>query len=235
MHPFIAIAVGGSVGAIARFWVAQQVYGWMGRDFPHGTLFVNVSGSFLMGLLTELMVQRFAVAPEYRAAILVGFIGAYTTFSTFALETLMLFDEGSLLKAFLNILLSTGLCLLATWVGLSWGRSLFTGESVPLSAQTLAQSGWLAGWILAFGLVVLATLTFHRLDWPAPWRVVALILFLGGMTVASTLWFTFRLAVIRLESGDIVTAFSLNGLCAAVVIGLATQTGNWLWQHIPSR
>jgi len=111
MKELIAIALGGSLGAVTRFLVANGIYAVLGRSFPHGTLFVNVSGSFLMGLLTQLMLQRFAMAVEYRAAILVGFLGAYTTFSTFALETLYLFEEGCLLKAFLNIFLSAVLCL----------------------------------------------------------------------------------------------------------------------------
>ena len=80
MHQLIAIALGGSAGAVVRFLVASGIYGWLGRGFPYGTLFVNVSGSFLMGLLTELMLQRFAVAAEYRAAVLVGFLGATRLF-----------------------------------------------------------------------------------------------------------------------------------------------------------
>jgi CrcB protein len=131
MNQLIAIALGGSVGAVTRFLVANGIYGVLGRSFPHGTLFVNVSGSFLMGFLTTLMLQRFSMAVEYLAAILVGFLGAYTTFSTFALETVNLFEEGSLLKAFLNIFLSAVLCLVAVWFGLVWGRTLFSGDIYP--------------------------------------------------------------------------------------------------------
>jgi CrcB protein len=131
MRQLIAIALGGSVGAITRFLVANGIYAWLGRSFPHGTLFVNVSGSFLMGFLAELMLQRFPLAVGYRAAILVGFLGAYTTFSTFALETLYLFEEGSLLKAGLNVFLSAVLCLVAVWVGLVLGRQLFANDLYP--------------------------------------------------------------------------------------------------------
>lgn len=129
----VAIALGGAVGALVRFWVSNGLYGWLGRDFPHGTLFINVSGSFLMGFLTVLMVQRFALTVEYRAAVLVGFLGAYTTFSTFSLETLVLFEEGSAFKAALNILLSVILCLAAVWVGAVLARRLAVGEIVALS------------------------------------------------------------------------------------------------------
>jgi CrcB protein len=128
-----AIALGGAAGALARFWVSNGLYGWLGRDFPHGTLFINVSGSFLMGFLTVLMVQRFALAAEYRAAVLVGFLGAYTTFSTFSLETLALFEEESLLKAALNVLLSVVLCLAAVWVGTVLARRLAVGEIAALA------------------------------------------------------------------------------------------------------
>ncbi len=98
MNQIIAIVAGGSVGALARFWIANLVYDWLGRGFPHGTLLVNVSGCFLMGLLTELMLQRFAMTAEFRAAVLVGFLGAYTTFSTFAIETLIFSSKANRLR-----------------------------------------------------------------------------------------------------------------------------------------
>ncbi|NJD07748.1 MAG: fluoride efflux transporter CrcB, partial [Methylococcaceae bacterium] len=117
MTQVIAIAGGGALGALLRFWVANGIYAWLGRGFPHGTLFVNVTGCLLMGLLTELLLQRLPAAVEYRAALLVGFLGAYTTFSTFAIETLALFEQGSHWKALLNILLSVLLCLVGVWIG----------------------------------------------------------------------------------------------------------------------
>ena len=89
MNQLIAIALGGGCGAVVRFLISSGLYQWLGRGLPYGTLVVNVIGSFLIGLLTEaLILQRLSFSLEYRAAILVGFIGAFTTFSTFSLETI---------------------------------------------------------------------------------------------------------------------------------------------------
>ncbi len=83
MNQLIAVALGGACGAVVRFLMSSGLYHWLGRGFPYGTLVVNVVGSFLIGLMTEsLILQGVAISLEYRAAILVGFIGAFTTFST---------------------------------------------------------------------------------------------------------------------------------------------------------
>ncbi len=124
MLQLAAIAGGGAVGALMRFWVAGWVYGLLGRGFPWGTLVVNVSGSLLMGFLYVMLVERLAVAAEWRALLLVGFLGAFTTFSTFSLETLSLIEDGQLLRAMMNVLLSVVLCIVAAWVGMVLGRQL---------------------------------------------------------------------------------------------------------------
>lgn len=124
MLQVVAIAGGGAIGALTRFWVSSGVYRLMGRDFPWGTLVVNVIGSFLMGFLFVLFIERLAAAPEWRAAVLVGFLGALTTFSTFSVETLTLIEQGFLLKAFLNMTVSVWVCVLVCWVGFILGRSL---------------------------------------------------------------------------------------------------------------
>jgi CrcB protein len=124
MLQLIAIAAGGALGALARYGVANAVYAWLGRGFPWGTLAVNLLGSFLMGLLFVLLIERLSWAPEWRGAILIGFLGAFTTFSTFSIETLNLLEEGAMLTAFLNMVVSVWLCILVCWVGIFLGRSL---------------------------------------------------------------------------------------------------------------
>ncbi|PCJ30077.1 MAG: fluoride efflux transporter CrcB [Gammaproteobacteria bacterium] len=124
MQQLLAIAGGGALGAVLRFGLSSQIYRVFGRDFPYGTLAVNVLGSFVMGLLFILMVERNLLSAEWRGAIIIGFLGAFTTFSTFSMETLTLLESGELSRAALNIVLSVGLCLAATWIGLMIGRQI---------------------------------------------------------------------------------------------------------------
>ena len=120
----IAVAAGGACGALMRFWVSTGVYALLGRAFPWGTLAVNVLGSLLMGFLSVYLIERANLSPEWRAAILVGFLGAFTTFSTFSLETFNLIDDGALLRATINMAGSVLLCVFAAWMGVILGRSL---------------------------------------------------------------------------------------------------------------
>jgi len=120
----LAIAGGGAVGAVARFLVSTGVYRLLGRDFPWGTLAVNLLGSFGMGLLFVLLLERSLASPELRAAILIGFLGSFTTFSTFSFETLTLVEQGEVLRALLNVALSLLLCVAACWAGIIAARAL---------------------------------------------------------------------------------------------------------------
>lgn len=124
MWHIIAIAGGGAFGALARFGVSNGVYRLLGRDFPWGTLAVNTFGSFLMGLLLVLFLERSSASAEVRSAVLIGFLGAFTTFSTFSMETLVLIEEGWIAKAFLNVMISVLACLVACWAGMILARSL---------------------------------------------------------------------------------------------------------------
>ena len=120
----ISIAMGGAIGALLRFWVSTAVYGKLGRQFPWGTLSVNVLGSFMMGFLAILLMDRLSSSPEVRAFLLIGFLGAFTTFSTFSMETFNLIEQGETFSALLNIGVSVVACLSATGLGVLLGRSL---------------------------------------------------------------------------------------------------------------
>lgn len=227
----IAIALGGSVGAVLRFLVANGIYGWLGRDFPHGTLFVNVSGSFLMGFLSVMMLQRFPLAVEYRAAILVGFLGAYTTFSTFALETLNLFEAASVLKACLNILLSVVLCLVAAWVGVIVGRQLFESDVYPWMGYEFPYKDLGLSFVMIFLLSVLAEILFQQEQVTAVLRAISLIVLLGLVTMISTLWLSFKLTDLHLEFNSLLSVFMINAMFGVAAVWLGVMAGHWLGQY----
>ena len=124
MSQTLAIAAGGAIGALLRFWMSNGVYAWLGRGFPYGTLAVNVLGSLTMGFLYVVLLERLTTSPEIRGALLIGFLGAFTTFSTFSIETLNLIEQADFLKAGLNILLSVTACLAACWFGLVIGKQI---------------------------------------------------------------------------------------------------------------
>ncbi len=107
-----------------RYWVSNGVYALAGRGFPYGTLAVNVLGSLAMGVLYILFMERMNISPELRAALLIGFLGAFTTFSTFSIETLNLLEQAAYLKAGLNMLISVSACITACWAGVLIGRYL---------------------------------------------------------------------------------------------------------------
>ena len=117
LKTLLLIAAGGAIGAVMRFLTQATVYEIAGRGFPYGTLTVNVLGSFLMGLLSIFLVEKFNLSAEWHLAILVGVLGSFTTFSTFSMETLVLFEQGDLFKAMTSILLSVTLCIVFVWVG----------------------------------------------------------------------------------------------------------------------
>ncbi|MCP5150115.1 MAG: fluoride efflux transporter CrcB [Ectothiorhodospiraceae bacterium] len=124
MTDTLSIAAGGALGALARYWVSTAVYALLGRGFPYGTLVVNVVGSAAMGFLYVMVLERTDLGPAWRGALLVGFLGAFTTFSSFSLETLALLENGMRLRAAGNVVASVLLCLLACWVGLVIARRL---------------------------------------------------------------------------------------------------------------
>jgi len=112
------IALGGAGGASLRFFISQIMLNWLGKGFPFATLTVNISGSLMMGLLYGLIEQGVLEVSVYRTLIGIGFLGAFTTFSTFSLDTLLLIQQGEFFKAMINMLLNVCLCICAAALGM---------------------------------------------------------------------------------------------------------------------
>lgn len=118
------IALAGAFGALARYHLQGLVNRLYLGSFPLGTFVVNVSGCFVLGVLFGALTERFAVSGDVRTALTVGFLGAYTTYSTFALETVRLGEDGAFAVAALNVALSVLAGLAAARLGLTLGRAL---------------------------------------------------------------------------------------------------------------
>jgi fluoride exporter len=109
LQKILYIGIGGGLGANARYWIGGWLAKRLGGVFPYATLFVNVTGSFLLGLFVVLISERYVAAtPSLRLLLAVGFLGSYTTFSTFEYETFSLASSGSYLQAALNVGFSLG-------------------------------------------------------------------------------------------------------------------------------
>lgn len=122
MHHLL-IFLGAGLGGVSRYWVSNSIHLFLGRQFPFGTLVVNATGSFLMGMLFTIIFERFGgLGPQLRALLLIGFLGGYTTFSSFSLETLNLLENGAWWDALLNILLNVFLCVGLSCLGVLGGR-----------------------------------------------------------------------------------------------------------------
>jgi CrcB protein len=117
--PYLWVALGGALGSVARYAFSGRAVRWLGAEFPYGTLFVNVTGSFTIGLLAALVASdgRPLLGADARAFLLVGVLGGFTTFSSFSLETLNLARSGALGPATLNVAGSVVLCLAAVSLG----------------------------------------------------------------------------------------------------------------------
>ena len=122
MKHLIFIALGGAGGALARYWLYVLVHGTSPVKFPWATLGVNCLGSFAIGIAYVLIVERGAVHPDWRSVTMIGFLGAFTTFSTFSLEALALVEAGQGVAAAGYVALSVAACLVAVWGGVTLVR-----------------------------------------------------------------------------------------------------------------
>lgn len=122
MSTLLTIGCGGFLGAISRYLVSGWIYTIFGTGMPYGTLTVNIVGSFLLGIVAQLMIAGNFLTTTTSSFLSIGFLGAFTTFSTFSVQTLELLESGNPTKALLNILLNLILCLIGAWGGLFIGR-----------------------------------------------------------------------------------------------------------------
>jgi crcB protein len=124
MDKYLAVAIGGAAGAVARFWIGMVVGEKFPSRFPYGTLIINVTGSFIIGFFLTLVTERIDIHPNWRYAFAVGFVGAYTTFSTFEWETFKLIETGDAFNGLMNIAISVILGFLAVWGGIALARKV---------------------------------------------------------------------------------------------------------------
>ncbi len=122
MKHLLFIALGGAGGALARHWISSLVHSVGSSHFPLGTLSVNVLGSFLIGLMYVLIVEKSVLHPDWRSVFIVGFLGAFTTFSTFSLEAVALLENGQGVTAAMYILTSVTVCIGSVWFAMTLTR-----------------------------------------------------------------------------------------------------------------
>ncbi|KTC78045.1 fluoride efflux transporter CrcB [Legionella brunensis] len=122
LTPLLAVACGGAIGAAARFVTVGLLQRLLGSSYPYGTLVVNCIGSFLAGFIMILIMERLAQAEYWRLFLVVGFLGAYTTFSSFSWETWMLYQNGDSFAALANIIFNNIGALVMAFLGIHCGR-----------------------------------------------------------------------------------------------------------------
>lgn len=124
MYTTLAIALGGALGAVSRYWLTTAVNQWHQSSLPLGTLLVNVIGSFLIGVCFVFFLEKLHLVDAWRPLLMTGFLGAFTTFSTYSLDALLLFQQGLYNTAFLYLLSSIVICLAGTLAGMQLARML---------------------------------------------------------------------------------------------------------------
>lgn len=124
MSQALAIGIGGALGSLARFWTSTWIYSVMGRNFPYGTFVVNISGCIAMGFLFVLFTDILNDSVVWRAGILIGVLGGYTTFSSYSIEAFNLIEQGEFTKALAYMAGSVIVGVFGTWIGVLLGRQL---------------------------------------------------------------------------------------------------------------
>lgn len=124
MDKYLLISLGAILGANLRYWISNLAAEKFGSSFPYGTFIINITGSFLIGLFITLATDRFPIDPRWRLFFVVGFLGAYTTFSTYAYESFSMLFKGQWLAGLMNLVGSTIIGVLAVGIGVYLGKSL---------------------------------------------------------------------------------------------------------------
>lgn len=124
MLKYLMVGLGGCLGSILRFWLGSYIGGRLGSRFPYGTFVINVTGSFLIGMVLTMLAEKTQWSPNWRYLIPIGFIGGYTTFSTFEYETFRLLQDGQIVTAMLNVVGSVVIGFAGVWAGAVAGRSI---------------------------------------------------------------------------------------------------------------
>ena len=124
MIKYLYIAFGGGLGSMLRFWAGGVVTNRLGSRFPYGTFVINVTASFLIGFIMTLLAERAHWSPNWRYLLVAGFLGGYSTFSTFEFETFRVFQDSELLIAGLNVVLSVAVGFCSVWLGVITGRTI---------------------------------------------------------------------------------------------------------------
>ena len=120
----LAIAIGGGLGSIARFVISKEMVNWLGNYLPYGTLTVNLAGSLALGWFITFFIDRPELSSALRLGLTVGFLGAFTTFSTFSFESLQLLLDGAVWRAIFNIVLNAAACIGMCYVGMQMARMM---------------------------------------------------------------------------------------------------------------
>lgn len=124
MTKYLMVGLGGCLGSILRFWMGGYVSNRLGTRFPYGTFVVNCTACFLIGLIVTVLAEKANWSANWRYLIPIGFIGGFSTFSTFEYETFRVFQDGELFVAALNVILSVVVGFVSVWLGVITGRSI---------------------------------------------------------------------------------------------------------------
>lgn len=190
LSQIIAVAIGGSLGAVLRFLLNASVYSHLGASFPYGTLLVNVLGSFLAGVASRALLEDLApLSVEYRYGILLGLLGSLTTFSTFSLETVQLLEHGQFGKSLANITVNISASILAAWAGLVLARGIFLATDTWHLPD--ATGYILVNMLAAFVLGAIGAFVFGKMGFGVEYRALASFIFIALFVLAAS----FHLAV----------------------------------------